>query len=236
MLPGLELVGLTVTSPPYNTKDYWHPDKGVRRRGRYLSSKKSVGDFLAPGEYKKLVFASLKHSIRLSTYTFWNMQMLSHNKAVIIDMLCEHRGGLKDIFVWRKAPIPQYQRRLATGFEFVFIFGKDDSVLFDHRNFPKNNYVPNIQRFEFAPGETMKDLSDNLHAIFPVALPSYFIKYFSKEGETILDPFLGFGTTIIAATRLGRKAVGIETEERYCEMVVKRLEREEDRWNKSFRM
>jgi site-specific DNA-methyltransferase (adenine-specific) len=52
------------------------------------------------------------------------------------------------------------------------------------------------------------------------------VELLSEPGETILDPYCGTGTTLRAAKDLGRKAIGIEIEERYCEIAVKRLAQE----------
>ena len=56
----------------------------------------------------------------------------------------------------------------------------------------------------------------------PQTLMTWCINHAPKS-DTILDPFMGSGTTLVAAKQLGRKAVGIELEEKYCEIAVQRL-------------
>ena len=59
----------------------------------------------------------------------------------------------------------------------------------------------------------------NHSAAFPSSLPEWFIKLFTKEGDVVLDPFMGSGTTNIVAQRMGRDSVGIEIQEQYYNMV-----------------
>jgi len=62
----------------------------------------------------------------------------------------------------------------------------------------------------------------------PVGLMEYLIKTHTNENDIILDPFMGSGTALVAACKLGRKAVGIEISEKYCEIAVKRIKKETD--------
>ena len=60
-------------------------------------------------------------------------------------------------------------------------------------------------------------------AVFPVGLPTWFIKLFTDSSGIVLDPFIGSGTTAMAAKQLGRKYVGIDINEEYCQIAKQRL-------------
>lgn len=57
----------------------------------------------------------------------------------------------------------------------------------------------------------------------PVELMERLLAVVTDAGETVLDPFAGGGATLLAARNTGRKAIGVEYEERYCEVIAKRL-------------
>jgi len=59
----------------------------------------------------------------------------------------------------------------------------------------------------------------NHSAVFPESLPEWFIKLFTEEGDTVLDPFMGSGTTLRVANRLRRNSIGIDIVSEYYETV-----------------
>jgi DNA modification methylase len=80
--------------------------------------------------------------------------------------------------------------------------------------------------FVHRPAPREKDVL--LHpAKFPEDLIQQFIEFFTKRGQTVLDPMAGTGSTLVAAFRSGRDSVGIELQPKYAEVALQRLQREQ---------
>jgi site-specific DNA-methyltransferase (adenine-specific) len=73
-------------------------------------------------------------------------------------------------------------------------------------------------------GESKKKV--NHPAPFPVELPLRCMKLFSYVDDTVLDPFMGSGSTLLAASRCSRKGIGIELDEEYCGIALQRIQKE----------
>jgi DNA modification methylase len=68
-----------------------------------------------------------------------------------------------------------------------------------------------------------KRISDNHVAVYPVELVDYFIKGSTLEGDLVLDPFMGTGTTAVSAKKLGRNYIGFELQQEYIDVANKRI-------------
>ena len=212
-------IDLVLTSPPYNTGN-----KNLGYQPRSTVGNNYYGEYhdsLTDAEYCDWVIGSIRECLLKSRYVFWNMQYLVSTKSAIHGIFINLGANTKDIFIWKKQAVSQICAKdspiLASGFEFVFLLGQDDTKIFKYSNFPDNGYVPNIK--EWYKKESFKEH----HATFTQEMCKYFFNYFTKPGDTILDPFLGVGTSAVAAKALGRKCIGIEISEKYCEIARNRL-------------
>jgi DNA modification methylase len=86
----------------------------------------------------------------------------------------------------------------------------------------KKDYEVWFQQFWNIPGASTREHP----APFPLELACRLVRMFSFSGDTVLDPFCGTGTSMLAAINSGRNSIGVEIDPVYCEMVMKRLEKE----------
>lgn len=86
----------------------------------------------------------------------------------------------------------------------------------------KKDYAELFQQFWSIHGESTRKHP----APFPLELPHRLIRMFSFYGDTVLDPFCGTGTTMLAAVKTNRNSIGIEIDSEYCQLVLKRLRQE----------
>ena len=73
--------------------------------------------------------------------------------------------------------------------------------------------------------ENMAEKEDKFHPTQkPLGLMTKIVEDYTNASDLILDPFMGSGTTLVAAASLGRKAIGIEINKKYCDIAIKRLQ------------
>jgi len=108
--------------------------------------------------------------------------------------------------------------------------GKNDVVRYDSQvgsGFGKNiaNWAQRTMAYPTNVLHMATECGNKNHsAAFPRALPEWFIKLFTDEGDTVLDPFAGSGTTLEVAKELRRNTLGIEILPEYCEMAREKIE------------
>ena len=99
---------------------------------------------------------------------------------------------------------------------------------------PAGRYPSNIigdvgeseQKYFYAPRATRKEKGDfnNHPTVKPVSLMEYLIRIYSPEGSTVLDPFIGSGSTAVAANNVNRKCIGIDLSQDYVDITNRRIQ------------
>ena len=217
-------VHLMITSPPYNvTKEY---DDNLSLE-EYLQLLKKVWKetyrVLVPGGRACINVANLGRKPYIPLHSY------------IINAMSEIEFQMRGEIIWNKAssasPSTAWGSWLSAAnpvlrdiHEYILIFSKNS---FTHESKGKESTITKDEFLEWTksvwtfPAVSAKKIGHP--APFPEELPHRLIKLYSFKQDVILDPFLGSGTTSLAAIKNGRNYVGYDTNKKYIELADKRV-------------
>ena len=223
-----ESVDLVVTSPPYNVgKEYetespdWDAWRVLMRGVLY--------------ECHRLLVEGGR--IAINTATIGRKPECMHLPCMLMTMASEFDYILRGEVIWDKGAA----RKGATAWgswrspsnpvlrdnhEYITIFSKGSL-----KHAAKAGRQPTISREDFMTltesiwrFETTSAKAVGHPAPYPVELPRRLIELYTYAGDTVLDPFVGSGTTMLAAKQLGRNSIGIDISAEYCQMAKEKLQ------------
>ena len=214
VLPGLKLIGQVFTSPPFNLCE------GGRKPSGSLWSRLDTG------------YASYPDDMPHDEYIDWQRDVLrlcwaalTHDGAIYSQHKPVVRGNatrlpfeqvppeltVRQVITWdRTRGLQRTNWHYCPTIEWVLVIAKEAFRI---------NTLSVGDLWRIPPSN-----DPNHPAAFPLALATTAVG--TTDAAIVLDPFMGSGTTLRAAKDLGRKAIGIEIEERYCEIAAKRLAQE----------
>lgn len=197
VLPSVGVVDLVITDPPY---ELVASGGGIGAKRQYLAD---IHGHLDGGFDPSL----------LDAFPNW---FCFCGKAQLRELLNRAESGRWMLLTWNKPnPTPLTNANYLPDTEYIVHRFESSARLFGGYGDKARFIVHPVERNVF-DHPTVK----------PLAVVAKLVRLGSQQGETVLDPFMGSGTTLRAAKDLGRKAIGIEISERYCEIAALRMGQE----------
>jgi DNA modification methylase len=213
-----EKANMAFTSPPYNA------GKSESLSGNTHTTDNKYNEYndnQKQSDYLDLLIGFTNNAILNSEYLICNIQSLAGNKIALIEYLHNYKENFIDVAIWDKghgAPA-MAENVMTSAWEYMFFISSKENA---SRAIPNGNFrgtVPNIYR---GTPNRNNEFSNVHAATFPIDLPEWAIQ-FTKQGDIVLDQFLGTGTTMVASHQLNRKCYGMELDPKYCQVIIDRM-------------
>lgn len=247
----VDSIDLIVTSPPYadsrkQTYGGIQPDEYVKwfipRAEQFLRVLKPTGSFIL--NIKERVVDGERHTYVIELILALRQQGWLWTEEYIWHKKNSYPGKWPNRFrdAWERCLHFTKSKRFKMNQDAVMVpmgdwantrlkaLGKNDVTRFDSQvgsGFGKNiaNWLDRTMAYPSNVLHLATETGNKNHsAVFPYSLPAWFIKLFTDNGDYVLDPFAGSGTTLLAARDLGRHSLGIEILPEYCALARERLD------------
>jgi len=234
-----ECVQLMVTSPPYwNVRDYGHPSQ--------IGYGDTLEEYLAKldGVWREVIRVLLpdgKIALNIGNTYYSEPDEKRRTTANLTLLLWEQLNKFDELrfmgtIYWQKTtsregavlfgsyPYPS-NFMISNAVEPIFIFRKRGKRVISQEVKEKSKIsLEEFRKFRDAMWQINGAVSDKHTAAFPVEIPRRLTKMYSFIGDTVLDPFLGSGTTTKAALELGRNSIGVEINPAFFKYMEQKLD------------
>lgn len=215
---------LCFTSPPYNMRTRIRNGKYTEReRGDHFSKKyDDFHDAMPIDDYYEMHKKVIELTLTACNLAMFNFQIVTGSKEAWFKLIGHFNKEIKDIVIWDKgfAQPAMHDSVINRGHEQILIMEKNASAgrAISCNNFSRGE-LADIWRIS-----NKKDSIDGHGATFPMLLPQTAICNFTKPEQIVIDPFMGSGTTGVAALNLNRKFIGVELSNKYFDIACMRIE------------
>ena len=205
---------IAFTSPPYNAGTTPTEIK-MGKTSKYAND----SDDKSEDEYLKLLTDFTNNTLLFSEYSFVNIQSLSGNKTALIDFLYNMKSFYADTLIWQKqnAQPAMAENVLNSQFEYIHVFSHKANRAIGTKQF--RGTLSNVLDISKQNKNGVKEHN----ATFPIDFAAHFVQNFCEK--SVLDLFLGSGTTMVASHQLKRKCYGMELDPKYCQVIIDRMKK-----------
>ena len=224
---GDDLAALVVTDSPFNVPIDGH----VTGQGKFKhrSFEMAVGE-MSPAEFTAFLRTSMEHASRWSkpgSVHVWAMDWRHANEITAAGQAVYER--YLNMAVWVKDR-PGMGSWLRSQHELFFIFGKGGAPMRNNVQLGRfGRSRSNVWHYPSAASVSRSSDEGNPLSwhptVKPLALIADILLDSTIRGDIVVDPYMGSGTTLIAAEKLGRRARGIELDPAYCDTIIRRWQR-----------
>ena len=219
-LMGGEKADLCFTSPPYNSKDGGYKTDYSGKTKKFYNHKcddRTEDEWVQFCDNVLKIVASILRTE--NSPVVWNVMYTANCRSGYGRTMFSGSHGLsvKETICWDKgAGFPTASKGiLSRNWELLFVLSRGNKY-----TTTQGENEPRWAKWDISRPKQQEEHK----ATFPVELASRAMSDFGANGDTVYDPFLGSGTTLIAAEQLGRKCYGMEISPQYCDVIVKRWE------------